>query len=173
MSKEIMKNEKIVNYEIKYLKIKNIYIQVKDGKVIIKVPIKTSKRKIEKIIEEKSGWIQKSLEKESKKHEKKPLYTQEQFKKIVEKNMNDLIEKTKLMPNKITIKQIKYAFGTCSSKKNITINLELIKYSEEAIRYVILHELCHLKYMNHSEEFWKLVQMYMPRYKEIRKELRK
>ena len=77
------------------------------------------------------------------------------------------------MPNKITIKKIKYAWGSCSNKKNITINLELIKYSEQAIRYVILHEFCHIKYMNHSKDFWNLVEKYMPDYKQIKKNLNK
>ena len=114
----------------------------------------------------------KTIEKENKKQEKKELYTKEEFKEIIEKNANELIQKTGLRPNKITIKQIKYAWGSCSSKKNITLNLELIKYSQQAIRYVILHELCHLKYMNHSKDFWDLVEKYMPNYKQIKKELR-
>ena len=123
-----------LEYEIKYSKIKNIYIQIKDGKVIVKAPRRVSKKEIEKILEQKSEWVQKTIEKETKKQEKKPLYTKEEFKEIVEKHSNELIKQTGLMPNKITIKQIKYAWGSCSSKKNITINLELIKYSEQAIR---------------------------------------
>ena len=165
-------NNTILEYEIKYSKIKNIYIQIKNGKIIIKAPKKVSKKEIEKIVEQKSEWIQKTLEKESKKQKKKELYTKEEFKKIIEKNANELIKETGLKPNKITIKQIKYAWGSCSSKKNITLNLELIKYSQQAIRYVILHELCHLKYMNHSKDFWNLVEKYMPDYKQIKKEFK-
>ena len=165
-------NNKEIEYEIKYSKIKNIYIQIKNGKIIIKAPKRISKKEIEKIIEQKSEWIQKTLEKEIKKQKKKELYTKEEFKKIIEKNANELIEETGLKPNKITIKQIKYAWGSCSSKKNITLNLELIKYSQQAIRYVILHELCHLKYMNHSKDFWNLVEKYMPDYKQIKKEFK-
>ena len=161
-----------LEYEIKYSKIKNIYIQIKDGKVIIKVPRSVSKKEIEKILEQKSEWIQKAVEKETKKQEKKPLYTKEEFKEIVEKYANELIKQTGLVPNKITIKKIKYAWGSCSSKKNITINLELIKYSEQAIRYVILHEICHIKYMNHSKDFWNLVEKYMPDYKQVKKEFK-
>mgnify|MGYP002321381273 CR=1 FL=1 len=112
------------------------------------------------------------IEKENKKREKEALYTKEKFKEIIEKNANELIQKTGLKPNKITIKQIKYAWGSCSSKKNITLNLELIKYSQHAIRYVILHELCHLKYMNHSKDFWNLVEKYMPNYKQVKKEFK-
>lgn len=165
-------NNTILEYEIKYSKIKNIYIQIKNGKIIIKAPKRISKKEIEKIVEQKSEWIQKTLEKESKKQKKKELYTKEEFKKIIEKNANELIKETGLKPNKITIKQIKYAWGSCSSKKNITLNLELIKYSQQAIRYVILHELCHLKYMNHSKDFWNLVEKYMQDYKQIKKEFK-
>lgn len=165
-------NKTMPEYEIKYSEIKNIYIQIKNGKVIVKSPKRISKKEIEKIIEQKSEWIQKIIEKENKKQEKKELYTKEEFKEIIEKNANELIQETGVRPNKITIKQIKYAWGSCSSKKNITLNLELIKYSQQAIRYVILHELCHLKYMNHSKDFWNLVEKYMPNYKQIKKEFK-
>lgn len=167
-----MNNQKNLQYEIIYSKIKNVYIQIKDGKVVIKVPKRISKKELNRIIEQKTDWIQKSLEKEKKKLEKNPLYKQEQFKQIVEKNANELIKITGLIPNKIRIRDIKYAWGSCSCNKNITINNKLISYSENAIKYVILHELCHLRYMNHSKEFWNLVQRYMPEYKEVKKEFR-
>lgn len=167
-----MNNKKITQYEIRYSKIKNVYIQIKDGKVIIKAPKRISEKELEKIIEKKSGWIEKNLEKTSQKQEKSPLYTEEQFKKIVEKNASELINTTGLIPRKIRIRDIKYAWGSCSNNKNITINKKLISYSELAIRYVILHEFCHLKYMNHSKDFWDLVQKYMPEYKKAKAELK-
>lgn len=159
-------------YEIIYSKIKNVYIQIKDGKVIIKVPKYMSKKELKKIIENKLDWINKNLENSKQNKEKKDLYTREQFTKIVEKNANELIKQTQLVPNKIRIKNIKYAWGTCSSNRNITINYNLIKYNEDVIKYVILHELCHLKYMNHSKDFWNLIEKYMSNYKEIKKQLK-
>ena len=72
-----MNNKKITQYEIRYSKIKNVYIQIKDGKVIIKAPKRISEKELEKIIEKKSGWIEKNLEKTSQKQET------EQFKRKV------------------------------------------------------------------------------------------
>ncbi|MBQ2937803.1 MAG: M48 family metallopeptidase [Clostridia bacterium] len=166
-----MKNQEAIQYEIIYSKIKNVYIQIKDGKVFIKAPKRISKKELEKIIYQKSDWIQKRLENSQQKQERKKLYTEEQFKQVVEKNAKELIQKTGLIPNKIRIRDIKYAWGSCSNNKNITINFKLIKYSEEVIRYVILHEICHIRYMNHSKDFWNLVRHYMPNYKQVKKEL--
>lgn len=161
-----------IQYEITYSKIKNVYIQIKEGKVIIKAPKRINKKELEKIIENKSEWIKRSLEKSKQKQERTEKYTKEQFKEIVEKQANNLIKETELVPNRVRIRDIKYAWGTCSANKNITINYKLIKYSKQAIRYVILHELCHLKYMNHSKDFWNLVEKYMPNYKEVKKEFK-
>lgn len=169
-NKENSMNSKQIQYQITYSKIKNVYIQIRDGKVLIKAPKRISKKELEKIIEKKTDWINKNLERSNQKQERKILYTEEEFKRIVEENAKELIKMTGLIPNKIRIRNIKYAWGTCSVNKNITINYNLIKYSKQAIRYVILHELCHLKYMNHSKEFWNLVQRYMPEYKQVKKE---
>lgn len=159
-----------MEYKIVYSRIKNIYIQIKDGEVIVKAPRRVSKKEIDKIVKEKEAWIKKTLEKTEKKENKEKLYTDEEFRVIVEKTANELIRETGLIPNKVRIRDIKYAWGSCSANKNITISYKLIRYSRQAIRYVILHELCHLKYMNHSKDFWNLVATYMPNYKEVKKE---
>ena len=57
----------MLEYQIKYSKIKNIYIQIKNGQVIIKAPKRVSKKEIEKLIEQKAEWIKKGLEKEKQK----------------------------------------------------------------------------------------------------------
>ncbi len=85
--------------------------------------------------------------------------------------MEDLQERTGLHPLECNIKNLKATWGICSSKKKISINLNLMAYSRHTIEYVCLHELCHLKYMNHSKNFWNLVEYYMPDYKEAKKEL--
>ena len=161
-----------MEYKIVYSRIKNVYIHIKNGEVIVKAPRRVSKKEIDKIVKSKEDWIKKTLAKTKIKSEKEKLYTDEEFKSIVQDTANELIKETGLVPNKVRIRDIKYAWGSCSANKNVTISYKLIYYSKEAIKYVILHELCHIKYMNHSKAFWNLVATYMPNYKEIKKEFK-
>lgn len=87
----------------------------------------------------------------------------------VEGAMEEITSIVGLRPNEYRIKKLKRAWGNCSSKKIISINMEVVKFQREFIQYVVLHEVCHLKYMNHSKMFWNMVEKYMPNYKEIKK----
>jgi len=75
--------------------------------------------------------------------------------------------------NLARIKDMRSRWGSCSSKKNLSFNLKLTYFKPEVIDYVIVHELCHLKEMNHSKNFWMLVESILPNYKMYRKELKK
>lgn len=72
----------------------------------------------------------------------------------------------------LTIRSMKTRWGVCNIKtKKITLNLELIKKDIKYLDYVIVHELSHLIYPNHSKDFWNLVSLTIPDYKKLRKEL--
>lgn len=72
----------------------------------------------------------------------------------------------------LTIRKMKTKWGVCNVKTNrVTLNLELIKKDIKYLDYVIVHELSHLIYPNHSKDFWNLVSVLTPNYKELRKEL--
>lgn len=75
--------------------------------------------------------------------------------------------------NRIFIKDQKSRWGSCSSKCNLNFNYRLIMAPDEVLDYVIIHELCHLKHMNHSVDFWNAVEEIMPNYKTYRTWLRK
>ncbi|KKP41571.1 MAG: hypothetical protein UR31_C0026G0005 [Parcubacteria group bacterium GW2011_GWA2_33_14] len=75
--------------------------------------------------------------------------------------------------NKIFIKNQKRRWGSCSSKKNLNFNYKIIFLKQELSNYIIVHELCHLKEMNHSKRFWKLVSQTVKNYKKLNKILKK
>ena len=135
-----------------------------------------SNKSIKEIVENQKNWIEKKLQEEKKMQlELSTPITQEEtqyLKKIVENSIEKYSKEIGEKPNKVTIKKMKYAWGSCTSKRNIAINLMLAKKPKELIEYVVLHEICHLKYMNHSKDFWNLVNENMENYKEYRKKLK-
>ena len=73
----------------------------------------------------------------------------------------------------LKIRKMKTRWGVCNYKNNsITLNSELIKYTIDALRYVIIHEMCHFYHHDHSASFWQMVEEYAPNYKRLRKELK-
>lgn len=71
--------------------------------------------------------------------------------------------------NKLRIKDQKTRWGSCSNKGSINLNWRLIMAPHQVAAYVIIHELAHLKHMNHSKEFWKVVEVSLPDYKKWKK----
>ncbi|NLI93882.1 MAG: M48 family metallopeptidase [Peptococcaceae bacterium] len=70
---------------------------------------------------------------------------------------------------KLKIKDQKTRWGSCSNKGNINLNWRIIMAPNQVVAYVIIHELSHLRFMNHSKDFWKLVEQHLPDYKKWRK----
>ena len=88
------------------------------------------------------------------------------------KNNYDLFEENIPYP-KIKIRNMKTRWGVCNKRDNsITLNSKLIKYSLNEIDYVIIHELSHFVHFDHSKDFWKTVEKYMPNYKKSVKVLK-
>lgn len=228
----IYKEEKIP-YELVRSKIKNVYIHIQKGKVIVKAPRRLSDRTLYEILEKKKKWIytkrKEDLEKQQKEkqyidgevfylleapyvldiayHKKKNSKVEikgnrilvtlaEEYmkkgyqenkeiiqelveaiyfkmaKKIIPEEVEKIAKKMNVYPKEVKIKRLKRAWGNCSSKKIVALNYQLLKYSKQALEYVIIHELSHLTYMNHSKEFWKMVEKYMPSYKLAEAELK-
>ena len=71
-----------------------------------------------------------------------------------------------LYPNGVKITSAKTRHGSCSGKNNLCFSYRLMRYPKEAVDYVIVHELAHIKHKNHQKEFYELIEKYMPDYKE-------
>jgi predicted metal-dependent hydrolase len=69
---------------------------------------------------------------------------------------------------RVTIRRQKTLWGSCSAKRNLNFNCLIVLLPEPVMEYVIIHELCHLKEMNHSPAFWREVEKYCPDYRYLR-----
>ena len=93
-------------------------------------------------------------------------------KNYIQERTSELAHQFGFRINKVTIRGQKTRWGSCSARGNISFNYMLLKYRKEIIDYVIIHELCHLKEMNHSKYFWALVEKFCPSFNNLRKELK-
>ncbi len=80
--------------------------------------------------------------------------------------------KTGIGYRRISIRGQKTRWGSCSRKKNLSFNWKLIMAPEPVVEYVVIHELLHLREMNHSKRFWELVAQYCPGWREKKKWLK-
>jgi predicted metal-dependent hydrolase len=101
------------------------------------------------------------------------LWLKHRAKIFIPERVNVLSAKTGFDFSKITIRSQKTRWGSCSSSGKLSFNFKLMKHKKDVIDYVIIHELCHLKELNHSKKFWNLVSKFCPDYKVLKKELNK
>ena len=97
----------------------------------------------------------------------------EKLKAILDEYLNKYTKLLNINIDYYQIKKLSSAWGIYHKKENyISFNSDLIEKDIECIEYVVLHELCHIFYMNHQKDFWALVEKYMPDYKVRRKNLK-
>ena len=167
-----------MKYELIRSKRKTLAIEIKsDGRVIVRAPMRCPRRDIERFLLEKSDWIVQ--------HRAKVLALREQeeanpVSALTDVQLRGLKKRAALViPERvahfaplvgvdygsITIRSQKTRWGSCSSKGNLNFNCLLLLAPPEVLDYVVVHELCHRKQMNHSPRFWAEVGRVLPDYK--------
>ncbi|MBQ9022788.1 MAG: M48 family metallopeptidase [Eubacterium sp.] len=154
---------------------KTISIQVdRDANVIVRAPYRVSEREIRRFLAEKEAWIRKHQEKiraQEKAFEGiKPLTREEietladQAMKVIPERVAYYAKKIGVTYGRITIRNQKTRWGSCSSKGNLNFNCLLMLTPPEVIDSVVVHELCHRKEMNHSAKFYEEIYRVCPEY---------
>lgn len=163
------------NVEVRRSKRKSAAIKITaDMQIVVFVPLYVSDNEIERMVISKSKWIDEHMLKvQSTIDERSKLekITFEQIKELanqaveyIPKRVKYYAEKENFVYNKITIKNLVSRWGSCSTKGNLNFNCLLMLTPDYVIDYVVVHELCHLREMNHSEKFWAEVEKIMPDY---------
>jgi len=152
----------------------------RDGSVVATVPRKFDLGLLDKFVQQKKNWILKKVQyflnsplkyvKPSSKKDYK-LYKDE-VKAVVEERLAHFNQFYNFKYNKITIRNQKSRWGSCSRKGNLNFNYKLHFLAPEVRDYIIVHELCHLGEFNHSKKFWTLVAKTFPNHKDLRKTLK-
>ena len=164
---------------------KTVAIQVNsDISVTVRAPRSASEKDIEVILKKKEAWISKHIEKIKKTKERleaeptekltreKVIALAEEALKVIPARVEYFARVIGVTYGKITIRNQKTRWGSCSSKGNLNFNCLLMLAPPEVLDYVVVHELCHRKQMNHSKAFWSEVEKVFPDYKEARKWLK-
>ncbi len=153
-----------------------------DGTVTAVQPSRISLDRFVHMLEQKAAWIEEKLgfyrAKGFVERPQKLSVTEEKRLRIIAKEV--ATERAayfnayyKLEYKKIFIKNQKTRWGSCSSKQNLNFNFRIALLRPELQDYLVVHELCHLKEMNHGKAFWALIEEQIPEYRELDRELKR
>ena len=160
-----------IRYQIIRSARKTAAIQIRNAQVIVRCPYGTKDAWIREFVERKAHWIQSHLQS----HPKAQKLTDRELselKKLTKEKLPPLVSamaaRMGVTYGQISIRAQKTRWGSCSAKGNLNFNCLLMLVPEAVREYVLIHELCHRKQLNHSPAFWSLVQAQMPDYREKR-----
>lgn len=151
-----------------------IEVSRRDASVIIRAPRRLSNEVIESFVSEHRKFIEKNVEKVKLELEREELLLAECDEDGLRKKAKEYLpgkikyysDMMELVPTGVKITSARTRFGSCSPKNSLCFSLYLMQKDERFIDYVIVHELAHIKHHNHGKSFYKLIEKYMPDYKE-------
>lgn len=184
----------MADYELIRSRRRTIAIEIdRQGRVVVRAPYNVGNLRIREFVADKSDWIERTLNRIRDRRQPpnetdgNGVISTDDHTPISEADLRTLtVEAKRVIPEKvaywaeqvgvtygrITIRHQKSRWGSCSAKGNLNFNCLLMRAPGEILDYVIIHELCHRKHMNHSREFWAEVEVTCPEYKTRRKWLK-
>ena len=162
----------MVQYQLIRSSRKTIAIQITPkGDVVVRCPRRMSREAVKAFVSSKTPWIRGHLAKISAQPCPADL-KEEELEALIRQAKERLPERTAhfaplvgVRYGKITIRAQRTRWGSCSSKGNLNFNCLLMLCPQEVVDYVVVHELCHRKELNHSQRFWAEVERVLPDYK--------
>lgn len=147
------------------------------GAVEIVVPMRAPAHAPERFLQSQAEWILKTLEKVRRRGPVKTIEGEyrvfkEQARVLVHARLAQFNEYYKCSIGRVSIRDQVSRWGSCARGGNLNFNFRLVLIAPELADYVIVHELCHIKQLNHSPQFWALVAQTIPDYKARQKQLR-
>lgn len=145
----------------------------RDGRILLRIPLWVSDHEAKRLIEENQDQLHRLWNRWKTTQSAQPTYNTADIPYLKALAANKLparleywSKRTGLIPTSIKITSAQSRFGSCNNRGGICFSCFLMLYPDNAIDYVIVHELCHLKHLNHSAPFYQLLSRYLPDYKQ-------
>lgn len=177
-----------IDYTIVRSKRRSIGFEVRPGgKITVRIPMRASVNTVKEIIEDKKDWLYEMYLKqkdkidtdslrEAERNDPRTAYLEKKYRQAAKRYIYERVEYYIEMIgghySSIRIGDQKTRWGSCSNNGTLSFSWRLMLAPPRVLDYVVIHEICHLTYMDHSKHFWDLVSVYDPDYKEHRKWLK-
>jgi predicted metal-dependent hydrolase len=163
-----------ISYTVIRSRRKTVSLEItRDLAVVVRAPLTMSQGEIDRFVASREAWLREHYARQQQRLAAHPEPTADQTREYIQKANAILPEKVRhysqlmgLYPQAVTVTGAKTRFGSCSGKNRICFSWRLMAYPEEAIDYVVVHELAHIRYKNHSRDFYALIARYLPDYRE-------
>lgn len=151
-----------------------------DLTVVVRAPLGLPDREVKRFLGEKAGWLEKHLARAAQRRQAAlSKLTGEEIRALAEgaaevipRRVAHFAPAVGVTWGKITIRSQVSRWGSCSAKGNLSFNCLLMLCPPQVLDYVVVHELCHRKHMDHSAAFWREVERVMPEWESSRVWLR-